>query len=71
MREVSDVSYITSTIDSGLIEQLYAGQSLAHAAQAALAYTGKCSIKHYRHDGTVRDVMDYERGKAIMGYVYA
>ena len=71
MREVSDVSYITSTIDSGLPEHLYAGQSLADAARAALAYKGKCSIKHYLHDGTVRDVMDYEGGKATMGYVYA
>jgi hypothetical protein len=71
MREVSDVSYITSTMDSALIEDLYAGQSLTDAAQAALAYAGKCSIKYYRHDGSVRDVMDYEDGKATMGYVYA
>ena len=70
MRELSNVSYITSTIDSGLIEDLYAGQSLTDAAQAALAYAGKCIIKHYRHDGTVRNVMDYEGGKATMGYVY-
>ncbi len=70
MREPSETSYITSTLDSGVIEDLYAGQSLAHAAQAALAYEGKCSVKHYRHDGTVRDVMDYEDGKATVGYVY-
>ena len=70
MRELSEVSYITSTIDSGVIEDLYAGLSLAAAAQAALAYQGKCSVKHYRRDGTVRDVMDYENGQATMGYVY-
>lgn len=70
MREVSEVSYITSTMDSGVIEHLYAGESLADASQAALAYEGKCSLKHYRHDGTVRDVMDYKDGKATVGYVY-
>ena len=70
MREVSQVTYITSTIDSGMIEELYAGTSLGDAAQAALAYEGKCSVKHYRHDGTARDVMDYENGKATMGYIY-
>jgi hypothetical protein len=70
MREISEVGYITSTVDSGISEHLYAGQSLADAAQAALAYQGNCSIKHYRYDGTVRDVMDYEGGKATVGYVY-
>ena len=70
MREVSKVTYITSTMDSGVLEELYAGKSLGDAAHAALAYQGKCSVKHYRHDGTVRDVMDYADGKAIMGYVY-
>jgi len=70
MREVSQVTYITSTMDSGMIEELYAGNSLADAAQAALAYKGKCSLKHYPHDGIARDVMDYAHGKAIMGYVY-
>ena len=34
-------------MDSGVIEELYAGQSLGDAAQAALAYEGKCSVKHY------------------------
>ena len=70
MGEVAQVPYITSTMDSGLVEELYAGQSLEDAAQAAIAYRGRCSIKHYRHDGTARDVMDYENGKATMGYVY-
>lgn len=70
MREVSEVTYITSTMDSGVIEELYAGQSLGDAAQTALAYEGKCSVKHYRHDGTALDVMDYENGTATMGYVY-
>jgi len=70
MRTVAEVTYITSTIDSGMIEELYAGTSLGDAAQAALAYEGKCSVKHYRHDGIARDVMDYENGKATMGYVY-
>ena len=70
MREVSQLTYITSTMDSGLVEEVYAGQSLEDAAQAALAYDGKCSVKHYRQDGTVRDVMDYENGKATMGYIY-
>jgi hypothetical protein len=57
-------------MDSGVIEELYAGESLGDAAQTALAYEGKCSVKHYRHDGTARDVMDYENGTATMGYVY-
>ena len=70
MRDVSEVTYITSTMDSGVIEELYAGQSLGDAAEAALDYEGKCSVQHYRHDGTARNVMDYENGKATMGYVY-
>jgi len=57
-------------MDSGVIQELYAGQSLGDAAQTALAYEGKCSVKHYRHDSTTRDVMDYENGTATMGYVY-
>ena len=70
MQEVSEVSYMTTTMDSGVLEDLYAGQSLPNAAQAALAYQGKCSVKHYRQDGTVRDVMDYKDGQATVGYVY-
>ena len=70
MREVSEVTYITSTMDSVVFEEFYAGLSLGDAAQAALAYDGKCSVRHYRHDGTIRDVMDYENGRATMGYVY-
>lgn len=64
------VAYQTTTMDTGILEALYEGDDFDGARGAALAHEGKCSIVHFRYDGTVRPVMDFRNGQATRGYVY-
>jgi hypothetical protein len=70
MFDVNQVVYQTATMESGMLEIIYEGNSLRTASDHAIGHDGECFINHFRPDGAVRRVADYARGETIRGYVY-
>lgn len=53
-------------------DYLYEGQSLDEATKEALAYRGPglARVYYITPDAHWREVMDYQNGQAVMGYVW-
>lgn len=60
--------YETITMDLPKYDTLYAGSDLAVASQRAMEYGGAAQILHYRHDGRVETVQEYDKGRATRGF---
>lgn len=54
-------------------DYLYEGQDLNAACEAGLVYTGPglARVWYITPDAQWREVMDYQNGQAVMGYVWA